>query len=192
MNDKTIIATIIGYDGFGQDKRNIKHKYSLGSVYKFINQTKMPTDIGFLIYDFLNPMEMINLEKMRQLIYEIEFNRDSRRIGKIDYTMPNKYPITIYEEKFEDPIFTGRLLTLLKDVGRFNMDGRNFCLSYINCKFTHNKSLYSLSMVIKANKDDLDNRFKLKFVIKDAYIGRQRKCNKIHDRHNFRLCKFLH
>ena len=44
----------------------------------------------------------------------------------------------------------------------------------------------------KANKDDLYNRFKLKFVIKDAYIGRQRKCIKIHDRHNFRLCKFLH
>ena len=44
MNDKTIIATIIGYDGFGQDKRNIKHKYSLGSVYKFINQIRLFND----------------------------------------------------------------------------------------------------------------------------------------------------
>lgn len=192
MNDKTIVATIIGYDGFGQDKRNIKYNYSLGSVYKFINQTKMPTDIGFLIYDFLNPIEMINLDKMVQLIYEIQFNRDSRLIGDRNLWEKNRFPITVYEEKFENPIFTKRLLILLKDIGKFDMDNKNFCISYINCKFTHNKSLYCLNMVIKANKEDLYNRFKLKFVIKDAYIGRQRKCIKINDGHNSRLCKFLH
>ena len=181
MNDKVIVATIVGFEGSDSDKKHVEYKYSIGKIYKFIQLTNMPTDLAFVVYEYLNPMHIIDITHLKKLIYEIDFNRQTGIFDK-------KFPY-IYEEKiFEDSKFTERFKYMIKNIVK--KSEKNLKLSYINFKFVDGGKLYSVNLKFKKNTD-LYSHFSLKFPISDAYIGKQRKCNSKHT-HNLRLCKFSH
>ena len=52
MNLKVINATLAGFIDSEQYKEKFNYRYSLSSIYKFIQFTKLPTDIAFEIYVF--------------------------------------------------------------------------------------------------------------------------------------------
>jgi len=101
MNDKVIIATIVGFEGNDSDKKHVEYKYSLGNIYKFIQLTNMPNDLAFVVYEYLNPMHIIDITHLKKLIYEIDFNRQTGIFDK-------KFPYIYEENKFEDSKFTER------------------------------------------------------------------------------------
>ena len=65
MNDKVIIATIVGFEGNDSDKKHVEYKYSLGNIYKFIQLTNMPNDLAFVVYEYLNPMHIIDITHLK-------------------------------------------------------------------------------------------------------------------------------
>jgi len=185
MNDKVINATIVGFTNSDLTRKHVEYKYSLGSIYRFIQLTNLPTDLAFIIYDYLNPIHIIDITKLKDLVYQIEFNRE---LG----VLPKKQPFPYEENKFKDPDFTERLKYLIKNIiKQTDKNPKNFLrLSYINFKFIDKGKLYSLNLKFKKNINTCQN-FSLKFLISDSYIGNQRKCNTKYN-HNLRLCKFSH
>ena len=108
MNDKVINATIVGFtdsaesaDSTSKNRKHVEYKYSLGSIYKFIQLTNLPTDLAFVVYDYLNPMHIIDIPSLKNLIYQIEFNKKAG-------ILPKKQPFSYEEDKFKDPDFTER------------------------------------------------------------------------------------
>jgi len=179
MSDKIINATLAGFIGTKGNKEKFSFRYSLSSIYKFIQFTKLPTDVAFEIYEFINPVNCVDLEELKKIIFQVRFLKET---GQLEY----KFPLEIYEEKFEDSLFTDRFFHLLKKM----IIDREIKINYINFKFISNGDVYCLNMKLKTNKKKI-RCFSLKFVIKECYQWRGRYC-RCKKSHNHRLCKFIH
>jgi hypothetical protein len=179
MNLKVINATLAGFIDSEKYKEKFNYHYSLSSIYKFIQFTKLPTDIAFEIYEFMNPVNCIDLEQMTKIIFQINFLKQTK-------ILEDKFPLQIYEQKFEDPVFTERFFNLVKSM----IKDKEIKINYINFKFTIDDNLYCLNMTLKSNKK-IRECFSKRFIIKECYQWRARKC-RCRRPHNKRLCKFLH
>ena len=179
MNAKIITASLAGFINAKENREEFSYRYSLGSVYNFIQFTKLPTDVAFEIYEFINPINLINLEQLKRIIFQIEFLTQTKQFKNI-------FPLHIYEDKFSDPVFTDRFFHLVKSIIK-NQEVR---INYINFKFIDDGKVYCLNMKFKVNKK-LVRCFSLKFIVKESYRWKASKC-RCRKTHNHRLCKFLH
>lgn len=179
MNAKIITASLAGFMDAKENREEFSYRYSLSSVYNFIQLTRLPTDIAFEIYEFINPTNFINLEQLKKIIFQIEFLTQTKQLK-------NTFPLDIYEDKFADPVFTDRFFHLVKSM----VKNQEVKINYINFKFIDDRKVYCLNMKFKVNKK-LIRCFSLKFIVKESYRWNAGKC-RYHKTHNHRLCKFLH
>jgi len=179
MSLKIINASLAGFIDSEKYKEKFNYRYSLSNIYKFIQFSKLPTDIVFEIYEFINPINLINLEQLKKIIFQIEFLTETKQLK-------STFPLDIYEDKFSDPVFSDRFFHLVKNMVN-NLETK---INYINFKFIDDRKVYCLNMKIKVNNKFV-RYFPLKFIVKESYRWNAGKC-RCRKTHNHRLCKFLH